>query len=407
MKDFIFIVIFAVATIIGYFMVKAVPSLRHAPLLSGLNALSGVALFFAAIRTTIEAVPTGSKVLGVCAVFLAAVGVMGNGGILYRILKNKIPAVPERVALYNGFGGAAAAIVALITMIGGSGLGAFVRVTAMLALIVGMLALTGNLAAAGKLRNVITQQPVVLKGHKAIFGLLLLFMLAATAFAAFPLPRLWFAALYLGCYAAAAVFGLVFAIRVDGADMPITISLLNAFSGAAGAIIGMALGNPFLVAVGGLVSGSGLLLTQSVCRTMNRSLTDILFVKIAVEAISALRIVEAEPPETTIEAEIVVEPEITEEADVVIEPEIIEEAEIIIEAEVAEEAEVIAEAETAEEGQEEAPQATVENTEAEDTETEETQAEGTQTESAEAEPAEEKDAAETAADEGIGPNRAK
>ena len=66
-------------------------------------------------------------------------------------------------------------------------------------------------------------------------------------------------------------FGLAFAIRVGGADMPITISLLNSFSGVAGAVAGMAINDILLVAVGGIVGASGLLLTQIMCRAMNQS----------------------------------------------------------------------------------------------------------------------------------------
>ena len=78
------------------------------------------------------------------------------------------------------------------------------------------------------------------------------------------------------CALISGFFGVTFAIRVGGADMPITISLLNSLSGVAGAIAGMAIGDPLLVAVGGVVGASGLLLTQIMCRSMNRRLVDIL-----------------------------------------------------------------------------------------------------------------------------------
>ena len=80
----------------------------------------------------------------------------------------------------------------------------------------------------------------------------------------------------LGCVVSSILFGVFFSIRVGGADMPITISLLNSLSGVAGAIAGMAVSDIFLVAVGGIVGASGLLLTQIMCRAMNRSLLSIL-----------------------------------------------------------------------------------------------------------------------------------
>ena len=71
-------------------------------------------------------------------------------------------------------------------------------------------------------------------------------------------------------------FGVIFSIRVGGADMPITISLLNSLSGVAGAIAGLAMNDLLLVAIGGIVGASGLLLTQAMCKSMNRKLLDIL-----------------------------------------------------------------------------------------------------------------------------------
>ncbi len=76
----------------------------------------------------------------------------------------------------------------------------------------------------------------------------------------------------VGTFLFASLFGLWFSLRVGGADMPITISLLNSLSGVAGAIAGMAIGDVFLVAVGGIVGASGLLLTQIMCRAMSRKL---------------------------------------------------------------------------------------------------------------------------------------
>ena len=77
------------------------------------------------------------------------------------------------------------------------------------------------------------------------------------------------------CTVISGFFGVAFSIRVGGADMPITISLLNSLSGVAGAIAGMAIGDPLLVAVGGVVGASGLLLTQIMCKAMNLSLIHI------------------------------------------------------------------------------------------------------------------------------------
>ena len=185
--------------------------------------------------------------------------------------------MPQVVALLNGFGGGASALLAIMTLCGGQSLGAFVTVTAGLALVVGMVTLIGSLVAAGKLAKVLSQKPVIWPAHQIITGI---FLIAAAvsviAMAVEPLPAMW--AVFLGVVASG-LFGYAFAIRVGGADMPITISLLNSLSGVAGSIAGMAVGDQLLVAIGGIVGASGLLLTQIMCRAMNRHLSDILLGK--------------------------------------------------------------------------------------------------------------------------------
>jgi NAD(P) transhydrogenase subunit beta len=91
------------------------------------------------------------------------------------------------------------------------------------------------------------------------------------------------------CLLVTGFFGVAFAVRVGGADMPITISLLNSFSGVAAGIAGLAIADPLLVAIGGVVGASGLLLTQIMCRAMNRRLGDILLGKTSEAGKSALR----------------------------------------------------------------------------------------------------------------------
>jgi len=202
----------------------------------------------------------------------AAVGfVIGLVGA-YRV---KMIDMPQTVAILNGFGGAASAIVAAVSVVGVVDIGYFGRATAGLAVAVGAVTFTGSAIAAAKLHGIMKQKPMVWKGHRAITVIsLALVLLAAAAFVVLPARRMPF--YILACVLASGFFGVAFAIRVGGADMPITISLLNSFSGVAGAIAGMAIGDPLLVAVGGIVGASGLLLTQIMCRAMNRKLLDIL-----------------------------------------------------------------------------------------------------------------------------------
>ncbi len=197
----------------------------------------------------------------------------------------KMIEMPEIVALFNGFGGAASALVALATLIflPRESMNLFALITGAIALAVGMITLTGSLIAGGKLHKIINGRPVIWKGHKLILNTTMVLVVVTMALIIFVsgIP-MWLSCLL--CAALSAFFGVAFALRVGGADMPITISLLNSLSGVAGSIAGMAIGDPLLVAVGGVVGASGLLLTQIMCKAMNRHLGDILLGKTSAPA---------------------------------------------------------------------------------------------------------------------------
>lgn len=193
--------------------------------------------------------------------------------------------MPQLVALYNGFGGAASAIVASLSLMDFNGVDIFAKATAAFALAIGMCTLLGSLIAAGKLHKVISQRPLIWKLHKIIIIITLILMIASiVAITAFKLPSITMVFILA---ILSAFFGIVFTIRVGGADMPITISLLNSLSGVAGAIAGMAISDPLLVAIGGIVGASGLLLTQIMCKSMNRKLMDILLGRTSSQKIDA------------------------------------------------------------------------------------------------------------------------
>ena len=188
----------------------------------------------------------------------AVIGVIGA-------VKVKMIEMPQAVALLNGLGGLASALVAILTIQQTSD--KFEIYVGAVALVVGFVTFTGSLVAAGKLHKLLPQKPVVWKAHSAIVAVTII----ATVIAVVVCPEcMWLISIL------SAFFGIVFAIRVGGADMPITISLLNSLSGVAGGIAGIAVGDVLLVAIGGIVGASGLLLTQIMCRAMNRSLISIL-----------------------------------------------------------------------------------------------------------------------------------
>ncbi len=210
-------------------------------------------------------------------------------GLLIGIIASirvKMIEMPEMVGFLNGLGGAASMLSGILTLIAAKpDETIFSLFTAGLAIFVGSLTFTGSMVAAGKLHKLLPQRPIILKNHQLwtvlslVLSLVTVVLLAIRDVTDHAIAKI---VLILGCAILSGLFGIIFSIRVGGADMPITISLLNSFSGVAGSIAGMAIGDPLLVAIGGVVGASGLLLTQIMCRAMNRKLFDILLGKTSV-----------------------------------------------------------------------------------------------------------------------------
>ncbi|EMB22148.1 hypothetical protein HMPREF9724_01824, partial [Treponema denticola SP37] len=199
---------------------------------------------------------------------------------IYLTIKVEMITMPQTVALLNGLGGAASAVAALLTLASvNTQAGIFAIVTGGIALAVGALTFSGSLIAAGKLHKLLPQKPMVLPAHQALTTVSFLGMAAFIVL--LPIKPELMIIISVAGLVISLLFGIFFAIRVGGADMPITISLLNSTSGVAASIAGMAIGDILLVSVGGIVGASGLLLTQIMCRAMNRSLASILFSKAA------------------------------------------------------------------------------------------------------------------------------
>ena len=199
------------------------------------------------------------------------------GMTLGLTLSNKVKMIqmPQMVAFLHGIGGGAAAIVSFLVLADTGAPSAFERGSACLALAMGMTTIAGSFVAAGKLHQILPQKPVILPDHTKIIMAILAVMgfsvLMGTAF-----PQFLFGFFIFLMFVTGTAFGIAFTIRVGGADMPITISLLNSMGGVCAAIAGFAVNDPLLVAIGGIIGSSGYLLTRIMCRAMNRKLLSIL-----------------------------------------------------------------------------------------------------------------------------------
>ncbi|MFJ5862140.1 NAD(P)(+) transhydrogenase (Re/Si-specific) subunit beta [Pseudarthrobacter sp. NPDC092439] len=183
----------------------------------------------------------------------------------------KMTQMPQLVALFNGVGGGAAALVALLELSHTEN--PWVRLAIVFTLLVGAVSFAGSGVTFAKLQELMTTRPVVFPGLPVVMALVLLGAVgAAVGIILTGSPALAVGLLILGLAA-----GILLVLPVGGADVPIVISLLNAFTGLAVAASGVVLGNVLLVVAGTLVGASGTILTRAMAAAMGRSVAGILF----------------------------------------------------------------------------------------------------------------------------------
>jgi len=242
------------------------------------NRIAATGMLAAVIATFFAA-----DVQGGIPVILAGIAVGGIAGFVgARVVK--MTAMPQMVALFNGAGGGAAALVAILEFsrqIDASALEFGATLATLLALIIGGVSFSGSAVAFGKLQGIITPkafrysgQQLVTGGIAAATALLSLVVLAGTVAGSVPVePMLLIAIITL----LALAFGVALVMPIGGADMPVVISLLNAYTGLAVAMAGFTLNNQLLIVAGTLVGASGTILTRLMSKAMNRSLGNVLF----------------------------------------------------------------------------------------------------------------------------------
>ena len=235
------------------------------------NMLGAACMFGAILYTLITHGIVGHSLLWIS---IASGGIIGYS-MAYKISMNQMP---QLVALLNGLGGGASAITAFIVLAGDMGMVSGNAPISGLAIAVGGTTFSGSMLAAGKLDHRISQKPLFYRGHSLIsltvtlviiFLIVLLYVSSGTR-------TVFLSVIILVC---SILFGILMTLRIGGADMPVTISLLNAMSGLAASITGFAVENYLLVAAGAIVGSAGLILTRIMCSAMNRSLSAILLGK--------------------------------------------------------------------------------------------------------------------------------
>lgn len=235
------------------------------------NLLSSVGMLIAIIATLIQIDIVSVTEIFVCIAIGSAIG-------LYYAYKVKMTQIPEMVALFNGFGGLASVAVAisdfwLKTNVNVVQMDLIIMISVILSVFIGAITFTGSMVAFLKLNGKITGSPIIFKGQHLINLILLLVFISASVFAV--VYRLdTFIIIILT--AISLLLGVLTVLPIGGADMPVVISLLNSYSGMAACTTGFILNNNVLIVAGALVGASGIILTQIMCKAMNRSLINVL-----------------------------------------------------------------------------------------------------------------------------------
>jgi NAD(P) transhydrogenase subunit beta len=232
------------------------------------TAALGMVIALVATLPLLHFTTAGVVIIAIGVVIGAAVGAVGARTV-------KMTAIPQMVALFNGVGGGAAALVAVAELLRfGSHPGFSEAFPSVFSIVIGSVSFAGSMVAFAKLQELLTGTPITYPGQQVVNGLLAAaiigFAIAVLAVASIPFS---FIALML----LALILGVAFVLPIGGADMPVVISLLNAFTGLAVAASGFTLNNFALIVAGTLVGASGSLLTKMMSDAMGRSLANVLF----------------------------------------------------------------------------------------------------------------------------------
>ena len=232
------------------------------------TAAAGMVIALGATIPLLNFTTTGVIIIVIGVIIGTAVGAIGA-----RVVK--MTAIPQMVALFNGVGGGAAALVAVSELLSfGSHPAPAEALPSVLSIVIGSISFAGSMIAFAKLQELMTGTPITYPGQQLVNGLLAAaivgFVIAILAVASIPFS-------FIALMVLALVLGVAFVLPIGGADMPVVISLLNAFTGLAVAASGFTLNNFALIVAGTLVGASGSLLTKLMSDAMGRSLANVLF----------------------------------------------------------------------------------------------------------------------------------
>ncbi len=263
MTDYIniFYLISAVCFILG------IKKLSHPKTARNGNTIAAVGMFIATITVLYqEFISTNQMDWKIIFIGIAIGIVIG----LFAAIKVEMTQMPQLVAIFNGFGGGASAFIASSEFLFKNEPSLII----MFSVVIGTLTFTGSFIAFGKLQGLVSSKPITYPGQQFINGIIVIGLLSLSFILVFNNGAINYFYLIL---LLSALVGITLTIPIGGADMPVVISLLNSYSGIAAAGTGFVLNNNALIISGALVGASGLILTQIMCKGMNRSLSNVIF----------------------------------------------------------------------------------------------------------------------------------
>lgn len=261
-------VLYLIASVLFIIGIKMMNKTKEAR--SG-NLVSSVGMLIAIIATLLQINIVSITEILACMAIGSAIG-------LYYAYKVEMTKIPEMVSLFNGFGGIASVAVAasdfwLKTNVNMVQMGIIITISIILSVFIGAITFTGSMVAFLKLNGKITGNPITFKGQHLINLILLLVFIGASVFA---VVNQLDTSIIIVLTAISLLLGVLTVLPIGGADMPVVISLLNSYSGMAACATGFILNNNVLIVAGALVGASGIILTQIMCKAMNRSLINVL-----------------------------------------------------------------------------------------------------------------------------------
>ncbi|MCP4453377.1 MAG: NAD(P)(+) transhydrogenase (Re/Si-specific) subunit beta [Planctomycetes bacterium] len=261
----------AILFVVGLKMLSSAATARRGNMVSALGMLVAIVTTFTAMKS----IPWGWIIVG------AGIGVVA-GALASKLVQ--MTSIPQMVGLFNGFGGLASLLVGWSEFHGSWAASQptllFTIVAIYLTVLIGGMTFSGSLIAFGKLQGVLTGKPILYKGQNLVNSAILVAIVGIGIFFCMQDLSTGGAGVYvllLLTVALALALGVLSTIGIGGADMPVVICLLNSYSGLAACAAGFIISNNVLIVSGSLVGASGLILTNIMCKAMNRSLANVLF----------------------------------------------------------------------------------------------------------------------------------